>query len=103
MQYKGIKKAVGDAQQIERNAKKDDSWYYHIMVDFSNGEVWTDWFYSLGHNEWKVYHSKMICTVYGYEKPTMKEVKKAINRRVVELWQDGYITAEEKIKLRVED
>lgn len=30
------------------------------MFDTSDGEIWCDTFYSLGHNEWKVYHSDTI-------------------------------------------
>jgi hypothetical protein len=30
------------------------------MYDKADGEIWTDEFYSLGHNEWKEYHSDTI-------------------------------------------
>lgn len=46
-----------------REANKDGMYsprYGKLMLDRSTGEVWTDEFYSLGHNEWKEYHNKAI-------------------------------------------
>lgn len=51
IKIKGVKKAVGDYKRT--NA---EGWfsprYGYLMLDRSTGEVWTDEFYSLGHNEW---------------------------------------------------
>lgn len=33
------------------------------MFDKEDGEIWTDEFYSLGHNEWKEYHSDTIVDI----------------------------------------
>lgn len=33
------------------------------MFDKEDGEIWTDEFYSLGHNEWKEYHSDTIIDI----------------------------------------
>lgn len=80
MQIKGLKKAVGEYQRIQKLAKKDDSWYAHIMYDENTNEVWTDTFYSLGHNEWKEYHSRSICPVYAWGEVTMASVVDAISK-----------------------
>ena len=52
-----LKKAV---QEYQETNKKSDPWYGRLMFDKSDGEIWTDVFYSLGQNEWKHYHSNDI-------------------------------------------
>lgn len=34
--------------------------YGYLMLDLADGQVWTDEFFSLGHNDWKKYHSDSI-------------------------------------------
>lgn len=34
--------------------------YGRLMIDRSDGEIWVDIFYSVGHNEWKEYHNPAI-------------------------------------------
>ena len=59
MKIKGLKEAVKDYRKA--NSQTGCSpWYGYLMFDEEDGELWTDVFCSLGHNEWKVYHSGLI-------------------------------------------
>lgn len=88
MKVKGIKKAVGD---YRRWTERNFSYCANIMMDISNGEVWTDCF--LNSNEWKVYHSENIISlshyfvIYSVSKVTMDEIK----RLIMSLMNDGII------------
>ena len=55
----GIKKAVGEYKRANEGGYYSAS-YGILMLDRSTGEVWCDYFCSLGHNEWKVYHDAAI-------------------------------------------
>lgn len=55
----GIKKAVGEYNRANAGGYYSAS-YGNLMLDRSTGEVWCDYFYSLGHNEWKQYHDPAI-------------------------------------------
>lgn len=55
----GIKKAVGDYNRANAGGNYSAS-YGKLMLDRSTGEVWCDYFYNLGHNEWKQYHDPAI-------------------------------------------
>lgn len=59
MRIKGVKEAVKTYHNVNKGGIFDP-WYGYLMFDYSDGEVWTDEFYSLGHNEWKEYRSKTI-------------------------------------------
>ena len=56
---KGLKKAVGDYQRANSEGFYSPR-YGRLMYDSEDGQLWTDEFYSLGHNEWKEYHSSSI-------------------------------------------
>ena len=83
MKIKGLKTAVGDYKRA--NKGRFSAWYGKLMFDKSDGELWTDVFYNLGQNEWKVYHSSNIINLseimacYGV-KVTMKNVKAFIQK-----------------------
>ena len=55
----GLKKAVGDYQRANAEGCYSPR-YGRLMYDREEGSLWTDEFYSLGHNEWKEYHSDTI-------------------------------------------
>ena len=59
MKINGLKKAVGDYQSLNREGGFSP-WYGELMYDTETGEIWTDEFYSIGHNTWREYHSKTI-------------------------------------------
>ena len=83
MKIKGLKTAVGEYKRA--NKSRFSAWYGKLMFDKSDGELWTDVFYNLGQNEWKVYHSSSIINLsevmncYGV-KVTMKNVKAFIQK-----------------------
>ena len=64
MKIKGIKKAVGEYQRANSEGYYSPR-YGKLMFDTETGEVWTDEFYSLGHNEWKEYHSAAVINLGG--------------------------------------
>lgn len=59
MKITGIKKAVGEYKRANSEGWSSP-WYGNIMLDREDGHVWTDVFYSLGHNEWMEYRSPSI-------------------------------------------
>ena len=79
MNIKGLKKAVGTYQRANAEGCYS-SCYGELMFDSETGELWTDEFCSLGHNEWKEYKSLSIVNIgrrmREYDVPiTMKNVK----------------------------
>lgn len=58
----GIKKAVGDYQRANAGGAYSPR-YGVMMLDRTTGKVWTDEFYSIGHNSWKDYHDQAIVDV----------------------------------------
>ena len=79
MTIKGLKKAVGEFQRANAEGYYSPR-YGRLMFDTATGELWTDEFYSLGHNDWAEYHSNTIINL-GNEMETfgidvnMKNVK----------------------------
>lgn len=59
MKIKGLKKAVGEYQRLNAGGYYSPH-YGCLMYDTEDGTIWTDEFYSFGHNSWKVYDSKSI-------------------------------------------
>lgn len=62
MEIKGLKKAVGDYRRLNKGGAFDP-WYGYLMYDTSDGNLWTDEFYSIGHNTWKQYHSPTVVNI----------------------------------------
>lgn len=62
MKIKGLKKAIGDYKRANKEGCYSPR-YGYLMFDKEDGEIWTDEFYSLGHNEWKEYHSDTIVDI----------------------------------------
>ena len=59
MKVKGLKKAIGDYKELNKGGSCNPH-YGLLMFDYSDGELWTDEFYDLGHNSYKQYHSDTI-------------------------------------------
>lgn len=83
MKIKGLKKAVGEYNRANAGGYTSP-FYGELMFDTSDGEIWTDTFYSIGHNEWKEYHSTSIINLgrmmNEHSIPvSMKTVKEFIN------------------------
>ncbi|POP33371.1 hypothetical protein C3B58_07670 [Lactonifactor longoviformis] len=71
-----------ERREIEKQVKKEYAaardWcsydhfrYYKMMIDTSDGDIWSDVF--LSENEWKVYHSETIMSLENYYYGTIKE------------------------------
>lgn len=59
IKIKGLKQAIGDYNRANAEGYYSPS-YGYLMFDPSTGEIWCDYFYSLGHNSWKEYHDPAI-------------------------------------------
>lgn len=59
MKITGLKNAIGDYKRANEGGAYSNK-YGYLMFDTSDGEIWTDEFYSVGQNEWKEYHSDSI-------------------------------------------
>lgn len=78
MKIKGLKKAVGEYNRSNSNGFYSP-FYGELMFDTSDGEIWTDVFCSIGHNEWKEYHSDSIVNLGRM----MKEYSLPVNMKTV--------------------
>ena len=61
-QIKGLKKAVGDYKRANAEGRFSPR-YGVLMFDKSDGNIWTDEFYDLGHGSFNHYHSKDIVSL----------------------------------------
>lgn len=86
---KGLKKAVGDYQRANKGGQYDAR-YGVLMLDRSTGELWTDEFYSLGHNTWKEYHDKSIIKLLKYTDEQFIDTSE-INMQNVRRWAEKVI------------
>lgn len=83
IKIKGLKKAIGDYKRANEGGPYSPR-YGRLMMDEETFEVWTDEFYSLGHNSWNEYANPCVINLgqmmaeEGYE-ISMKGVKKYIN------------------------
>lgn len=59
MKITGLKKAIGDYRCFNAGGRFSPE-YGRLMYDKETGELWTDYFYSLGHNTWKEYRKSSI-------------------------------------------
>lgn len=83
MKIKGIKKAVGEYKRANAGGYYSPR-YGYLMLDCKTGEVWTDEFYSLGHNEWKQYHSNAVVNLGNYIGNDDKDINMATVREYAE-------------------
>lgn len=79
MKLEGLKKAVGEYQRANKGGYYSPE-YGYLMLDRATGEVWTDYFNSIGHNSWKEYEDASIINLGKIiesreEKVTMETVK----------------------------
>lgn len=75
LKIKGLKKASGETRNYGAYSGKYDEVFY----DRTTGEVWTKFHYSLGENEWTVYHDENIVKVCNTSRHmTMQEIMDAI-------------------------
>lgn len=79
----GLKKAVGEYKKYNKGGAYSSE-YAYLMLDKATGEVWTDYFCSLGHNDWKEYHDSNIINLGAKMAErgidvTMENVKKFVS------------------------
>ena len=86
MKLKNLKKAVAEYKRLNAGGPYDP-FYGYLMLDTETGEMWTDEFYSLGHNSWKQYEKDSIINLGEtilYEDPyadiTVKTVQEYVDR-----------------------
>lgn len=80
LKLQGLNKAIGDYHRANSGGTYSPR-YGYLMLDKSTGEIWTDEFYDLGHNDFAVYKSDDIINLglimenNGYEitRDTVKE------------------------------
>jgi len=93
MKLKGLKKAVGEYQRVNAGGFFDPR-YGKLMLDTETGDIWTDEFYSLGHQEWKVYHQKAVINLGDIIEAndiqvTMANVKNFVEYKLKEILNDN--------------
>ena len=59
MKINGLKKAIGEYKRANSGGHYSPQ-YGKLMYNTSTGEIWTDWFYGIGHNQWKAYHDESV-------------------------------------------
>ena len=66
----GLKKLAGE---LQATLPKHNDWYsgkyFQINLNTETGEVWGDFFYSLGKNSWSEYHDENIIVIGRTYKP----------------------------------
>lgn len=73
---RGLRKAAGDTKGLTGYYSGH---YVQISYDTSDGEILTNYHYSLGHNTWSQYHDSDIITVCNASEPmTMQQIADAI-------------------------
>lgn len=78
LKIKGLKKAIGEYKRYNAGGYYSPE-YGRLMFDIESGELWTDYFYSIGHNEWNQYHSESIINLDRI----MKKIGIAVNMQNV--------------------
>ena len=77
---RGLRKAAGATKGLTGYY---NGHYVQISYDTSNGEILTNYHYSLGQNSWTQYHGSDIITVCNASNPmTMQQIADAIAEAV---------------------
>ena len=75
----GLKKVAGETKKLNY----DNTKYLQLNYDKKDGEVWTDYFWSIGQNSWNEYNSPNIITIANLSEPhTMQEIADLIAERL---------------------
>ena len=85
MKITGVKKAVGEYKRYNKDYYSPE--YGLLMLDRNTGEVWVDYFYSLGHNSWKEYHDPAIINLVNWVS-YRPEWDGLINMKNVRVWAE---------------
>lgn len=72
----GLKKVAGETKSLEGYFSGK---YLQLNYDKSTGKVWTDFFYSLGQNNWTEYHDSNIINCGNISEPmTMVQIREMV-------------------------
>lgn len=76
LKIKGLKKLASESKQLSGYYSGH---YMQVNYNISTGEVWGDYFYSLGQNMWTEYNDKNVIICGNISEPTtMKEIRMMI-------------------------
>lgn len=76
----GLRKAAGETKSLSGPYSPE---YLQLNYDRSTGEVWTDFFFSIGHNDWAVYHDENVLNCGNLCAPhTMQEIADYVRHAV---------------------
>lgn len=88
MEIKGIKGAVKDYRSANKYGFLSPS-YGYLMIDLEDGEVWTDYFCSIGHNNWNEYHKDSIVNLINYIQYIGVDIRdEPVNASNVKAWAE---------------
>lgn len=73
----GLRKVAGETKSLSGPYSPE---YLQLNYDRSTGEVWTDFFSSIGHNNWTEYHDENVFNCGNLCSPyTMQELADIIH------------------------
>ena len=76
LRMSGLRTLAGETKSLTGSYSPE---YLQLTYDRSTGEVWTDFFFSVGHNDWAVYHDKNVLNCGNLCTPhTMQELANII-------------------------
>ena len=80
LKMSGLRKVAGETKSLSGPYSPE---YLQLNYDRSTGEVWTDFFYDLGHNNWQEYHDENVLRCGNLSSPhTMQEIADVIHDAV---------------------
>lgn len=76
----GLRKVAGETKSLSGPHSPE---YLQLNYDRSTGDVWTDFFSSIGHNSWMEYRDENVLNCGSLSSPcTMQEIADAIHTAV---------------------
>lgn len=80
---KGLRKTCSETKNLKGYYSGE---YLEIFYDKETKEVWGIYHYSLGQNEWTVYHEENIIKICTTSEPmTTREIKEKIEEKLNEM------------------
>lgn len=94
---KGLKKAVGEYKRANAGGQYCPR-YGRLMLDRGTGELWTDEFYSLGHNNWKEYRDDAVVDLVRWANRDyiIEDEKRTVSMKNIKGWAELAISEYEK-------
>lgn len=80
LKMSGLRKVAGETRSLSGPYSPE---YLQLNYDRSTGEVWTDFFSSIGHNNWTQYQDENVLNCGNLCSPyTMQEIADAIHAAI---------------------